>query len=353
MMLCLQEKSPGTIIWHYNRSMIKVLGLTLLFMFGVFVCGEAYAKKYVYIGFVTSKRVSYKKFVKYITVKNTDKKSIFKKSKKLNPNIKNWNSIPSNTKIIVLIPGNKLRMGRYQKMFSSLKGGAEAREKDKKKKGTYGDDGFSLSSFYTISLGSFRNEYNGSSITNTQNSPLTLGLFSSYRPYKMPFFASGSIYISQLNPAEYGQGQEISVPLEYGINAYFNYRLNIMKMVPYIGFDYERFSTFNTEELPTGVPLATRELQMGYLTIGGFYGFSIFGLPAGSKISVSTVMMSKASRDSLVSNEDFTGFKYILYFTINVFEGFAAQCFFKQHLLSGPTKLTITRYGVGFGYRFF
>ena len=121
-----------------------------------------------------------------------------------------------------------------------------------------------------------------------------------------------------------------------------------------MGVDFESFSTFNTDELevdPT-IGLDVRTHQFLYGTVGVFANTKIFNRPGIFKASFSNIFTSSSSRNSTVSTESFNGQKFILFFGTNIWRKWGASILYKQHMMKGPTDLTISRVGLGISYRF-
>lgn len=213
---------------------------------------------------------------------------------------------------------------------------------------------YNLFAFYTLSEGTFSEKIKstGTTLKSTQNSPLTLGVGITLYPHKKPYFYSYSIYISKLRSASSSLGGETDVPLEVGVNGYYNRPIKDWWAIPYGGIDYERISTFNTDEVILGKSLKTRQHNIYYLTAGFSKGFTIDKTVFLFKVSASKSVISNATEPSLFSEEEFTGYKYIFYLNFKVFKNVLYHLIYKQHFLDGPTELEIKRFGIGVGYSF-
>ena len=208
-----------------------------------------------------------------------------------------------------------------------------------------------LSAFYTMSRGTFSESADGASIASTQDSPLTLGSAYVYQ-FKQKSSVSGSMYVSQLDGSIYN-GETITIPPEYGLNAYYNHTFQDFPVVPYIGLDHERFSTYNTDELPLGYTLKTREHNITYLTLGAYKSFKIKRKNLLLKASLSKSIHSFSAPESLVTPEAFGGFKLIFYSSLDLSRRWSLHFLYKVHKLSGPTELSIHRMGLGVAFRIF
>lgn len=214
-------------------------------------------------------------------------------------------------------------------------------------------NGWNHSLFYALSRGSLQEGIPDSDITteSNQDSPLTLG-FSTFKKLPNNFHYSGSLYLSKLDGGLSNRNESVSLPLEYGLNSYAGYQLENWPLGIYTGLDYERFSSYNTEELPSGEPLAIRAHTLTFLTVGASNRFEAFGKQFLAKASFSRSIMSSQSRPSKVNPKEFEGTKFILYLNVKAGKDWFYHGFYKQHDLEGATSLHISRVGFGFGYTF-
>ena len=213
--------------------------------------------------------------------------------------------------------------------------------------------------FYAFSFGNFTEKVGGASLESSQNSPITLGV-SAFQKISKDFSFSGSIYVSKLlsgvsNTPEFSrEADNVTIPLEYGLTSYIEYRELYMDIKPYAGIDIESFSTFNLDELKDDPnrKLDVRTHRFFYTTIGALTLTKIFKRPTLIKASLSATILSGSSRQSLVSDEDFTGMKFMFFFATKIKNRWGASFLYKQHVLDGPTELTVSRSAVGISYRF-
>jgi hypothetical protein len=216
---------------------------------------------------------------------------------------------------------------------------------------------YHLSLFYMGSAGTFREtatQFNNISATSQQNSPLSIG--ASFSRLREDYSYSGSVYLSYLNPGTTdfsGVRQEVDIPLEWGGNIYYKNKRNRFFAPVYYGFDIEKFSSFNTDELVLGDELDTREHMIMYATVGYDYLTTIndnFLLLRGS---AARSFFSRANRKSLVSDKQFTGWRFTAYANFKPKGKIFYHLLYKIHTLEGPTKLTVQRIGLGFGVAIF
>jgi hypothetical protein len=261
-----------------------------------------------------------------ITGIDIDVKAFAENLKKLNPKITDWHDLQSGTIVVV------------------------ESSRPTKKKASFGF-------FYTASQGNF-SEVVRSTSTNidfSQTSPITLGVMSQFQFKGSSSVLPASIYLSKLNASPItgieNSGSTFSVPMEIGGNIYYQYSLSSMPLAPYAGLDFEKFTTFNAAELESGAALATRQNSLLYGTIGAGYNFTVGKYRLHVKASYSKTINS--STTSVNSADRFTGSRQMLYFNIKQDGPFLMHVFYKHHNLSGPTDLTVNRFGVGFGYFIF
>jgi hypothetical protein len=209
-----------------------------------------------------------------------------------------------------------------------------------------------LNVFYTASQGDFTQESSTLRVTSTQNSPFTLGIAATQRS-DSNYSYSESFYISRLEGAVSSTQEEVTIPMEWGANLYVNYLITGIELDVYGGFDLERFSTFNVDELPTGQPLTTIEHTLYYATFGISKAFKAFNQNMFFKLSYSSSLSSSSSRQSLTSNEAVAGSKMIFFLSWKFSESWSAHLLYKKHSLTGPTTLSISRTGLGVAYHFF
>jgi len=208
-----------------------------------------------------------------------------------------------------------------------------------------------LSTFFTMSKGTFEETSDGAAISSTQDSPFTLGGAYTYQ-FNEKSSVSGSMYVSQLDGSIYN-GETITIPPEYGLNAYYNHTFHDFPVVPYIGLDHERFSTYNTDELSLGYTLKTREHNITYLTLGAYKSLKLKRKNLLLKASLSKSIHSFSAPESLVTPETFGGFKLIFYSSLDLSRRWSLHFLYKVHKLSGPTELSIHRMGLGVAFRIF
>ena len=294
-----------------------------------------------------------------------DKDRYFEKIKDWNPSLSDSSSLAIGERVYVEIPYRVFLMPRkYPESIPPSLASQESLKREtasektiiaaiKKNDKEDKEKSWNYSLFYAFSKGSFQENILNSDITTTssQDSPFTLG-FSTYKKINYDFNYSGSLYISKLDNSISDLGESISIPWEYGLNSYIGYQRANWPVEIYTGLDYESFSSYNTEELPFGESLSTREHALTFMTFGVAKKFSWFNKQFLAKASYSQSIISSQSRPSLVNPEEFSGSKFILYLNMKASKKWFYHGFYKQHDLEGATALHIARMGVGFGYVF-
>ncbi|EPZ51750.1 hypothetical protein M902_1889 [Bacteriovorax sp. BAL6_X] len=214
---------------------------------------------------------------------------------------------------------------------------------------------FRSSVFYMASYGKF-SQANPSyaDVSFLQNSPVSLGLSSAYYPKDSSYNISGSLYYSYLTTAEIDNytSDEVKVDPEIGGNIYFSYRLQSPAISLYAGFDFEKFNTFNLENLQKNDLVTFDTNEVLYLTVGASRSIEVLGHRIFTKLSYSQSLSSQRSISlaNAENTQSFTGSKILLYLFKNVGNNFFAHSLIKYHWMSGPSDITTLRVGLGFGY---
>lgn len=214
---------------------------------------------------------------------------------------------------------------------------------------------WSLFGFYTASKGDFSESLKSSPITINfeQNSPYTIGLGSTYKFGDAPWLISNSGYISALSASSVGNNNtSIDIPEEIGVTLYGERTFTGWLNGVYAGFDFERFSTFNVEQLESGEDLRVREHQMFFVTLGltKFLPTKIGNFLF--KTSYSRVV-SSSIKSQTTGVDAFEGNKFIVYANYKPFKKLLFHLLYKQHDLDGGVSdLEVKRLGVGIGWSF-
>ena len=125
------------------------------------------------------------------------------------------------------------------------------------------------------------------------------------------------------------------------------------KISAFVGYDYERFSSFNTEEVVDGNDLIVRDNQVHFFTAGVSKLFTIWDRYYFVKVSGSQSISATSTPASSISDEKLAGTRWQLYMNTKLTNSVLGHVIIKSHSLQGPTSLNIFRVGFGLGYRFF
>lgn len=341
--------------------MKKFIVLTFtIFLFCI--SSNTLAKKYYRMSYIVRTGDSFasifKRFVKpgSIVHAQTD---MTQKTQKANPHIENWADLEPGTKLTLLISAELMDVKRYKKYEKKVKKKLSKMKKKKEKavaKTKSGANGIKLSAFYMGSLGKFSQVSNeGTTINFFQNSPVSVGLASSYYPAGKKYSYAASIYYSTLKAAASNVSTgEVSVPGEFGGNLYFEYRLKKINSTLYAGFDYETFSTFNMGAVNKSAILLVDKNSVTYFTLGISRLLKIRSYKLFTKFSLSKSITSSQTVNSLGVDPGvgYDGYKAMIYLNYKISKKFYLHSLFKMHKMSGPDELTTTRIGLGFGYIF-
>ena len=209
---------------------------------------------------------------------------------------------------------------------------------------------YSLFGFITTSAGTFSEKFSSVTVTSKQNSPITFGIggnlpFDNERIWSL----NSSLYLSYLTGQTTNRAENIDIDPEIGVNLYLQYTFpkNSLYSI-YSGIDVERFSTFNTDDLLSGASIETREQLLSFATIGFNRLFMPGGKPFLFKISYSFGITGSSNE----AGKEFKGDKYLIYLNYKIFSKINLHFLSKFHSLTGPTDLSITRYGAGIGWSF-
>jgi hypothetical protein len=213
----------------------------------------------------------------------------------------------------------------------------------------------SLYGFYSTSFGNLYDtvKSSGNQAKIDQNSPYTFGFGGTYLLDPGRWW-SYSFYLSQISATTDNQtSAELSIPRETGLTFYYNMDFPFPGLSLYLGFDNERFSSFNVEEYENGANLGFRNHSITYLTLGFSKYLKVFERMFLIKGSYSLTFWSTVVGPQGENETEYTGRKTIFHMTYFWKKKWTIHAFFKNHELSGTTNLEVYRYGAGVGYTFF
>lgn len=276
-----------------------------------------------------------------------------------NPHVKNWASIPKNTEIYIDYPYPPYPAPELSIRNENSDAELITTELEEK----HGANDFSanrlkLFSTITASQGNFQDTLisGASEIKSQQNSPITLGAAASYSLDSEGGMLNASIYSSFFKASNISGNTDlatnsVTVPNEWGINLYRQYRISSFDTAFYFGVDYEKFSSFNTiDYIQAAAELAINSNTILLATAGFGQTFSLDNFSLLTKISASKVFSSSSSAGD--SNK-YLGERYLFFASLHGASKFSYNFLYKKHMLRGPTQLNVNRIGVGISYEIF
>lgn len=301
-----------------------------------------------------------KKFVKDLSIINA-KTPLVSKIKANNPQIKNWYNLPPNTVIELYISPDFMDFEKYRPYAANtLK---KIAEEEKSKKGQSYPAGLKGSIFYMGSLGTFTQKSSDTEVNFKQNSPLSLGTSFTYYPKDKLYSYSASLYASYiLASANSLTSDKVSIPPEIGGNLYGEYRFLKNNITLYAGPDYESFSTFNLNALQTVNKVYVDRVGATYFTLGIAKSISVFNKQFFTKLSASRSLVTfyqnnapQSSIDSTLPSDagTYSGYRFLFYLNYKLNDKIYLHSLLKYHTMTGPSQLSTTRIGLGFGYILF
>lgn len=297
----------------------------------------------------------FKRFVNLDSV--IDKNSqMTQKTFKENPHVEDWRKLEVGTVLNLYIDYEYMNLNKYkaylqeQKMaFNRVKNFG-----DENTLSNYLPQGLKASVFYMASQGRFdQKKENVANVVFYQNSPVTLGTSLSFYPKNSFWSFSGSAYASYLIAASNNlDDKDVKVPPEIGATFYNEYRFENLNFTAHFGVDYEQFSTFNMGGIDQDRRVLLDKNTAVYATVGASKLIHILGSPFYTKLSISKSVTSSITPNSegLKSSGAYDGYKVMWYLNKKITERLYLHSLVKYHSMEGPSQLTTTRIGLGFGY---
>lgn len=261
-----------------------------------------------------------------------------------NPHVSNWKHLVRGTKIFVESPSLPLSSGEVPPNYYSVPHYLPIGIFEKPK----------LAFLFTSSMGNFQETLltpEGGNIASTQNSPYSLGLAGAADFINSENYISASAYWSKLT-ATISSGDvpypaELVVPSEFGFNTYFNrpFTYNDISFSYYGGIDFESFPTFNTIQFVNREDLGFNQNRIIYGTIGGEQVGYWKNHQVNFKLSFAKSLLSGTS--SIDTNDRFSGYRVMFFTNYKISDRLNCHFLYKLHMLSGPTDLTVNRFGIG------
>jgi hypothetical protein len=300
-----------------------------------------------------------KKFVKDNSIINAKTPTV-KKIIKNNPNIKDWSKIQPDNLIELFISDDLIDMKKYAP-FEEKELRRISKEVDSQKTPNY-LNGFKSSVFYLGSVGVFTQKTAEIAEVNfKQNSPITLGTTFAHYPEGKLYSTSFSMYFSKLLASGNSlSNDQISIPLETGVNLFEEYRWVKKNITIYAGPDFEYFSTFNMKGIEHDQKIYVDRVGVMYLTAGIARSLNLGKEQFFLKTSISKSLYStyrsgapQSSINTVDSGEKYSGYKMLFYLNYKFNNKLYFHSLLKYHSMTGPSELTTFRVGVGFGYILF
>ena len=273
-----------------------------------------------------------------------------------NPLLKSRRKVTRKDKLYIEVPYRSIKRKRYKVAEINYMGrdgsrlpAGKIQYKRKRRTKKMMDYNSFLTAFYTFSKGNFEESSGGITTTTSQDSPITFGVAGRYI-FNKKFTLSSSMYFSKLDPAAVNDDTSVNLPLEIGATTHIDYTK--YSYMPFFGFDYEKFATFNTDELGSGEELRIREHTLIYASVGFSKTFNLRSRKFFMKVGLSQSISSESAQKSIISDDVFTGNKIIFYLNTAINKNVSSHLLIKRHNLTGPTELAITRIGLGLGYNF-
>ncbi|WP_408095757.1 hypothetical protein ACJVC5_11990 [Peredibacter sp. HCB2-198] len=344
--------------------MKQFLLLTLALLLSTLAIGqEEQTKKMYKLKYLVEQNDTLAKIYKRFVYPNsiiTKQTPMTQRTFKGNPEVKDWNKLEPGSMIDLYIQYEYLDMSKYQAyidgMKVNLKKAAAQNETENSGPG-FLPEGLKASIFYMASYGKFTQKDPATAeVEFYQNSPVTLGLSSSYYPKQSLWSFQASAYASYLlASANNLDDKNVKVDPELGLTFYPEYRFVKQNFTGYFGVDYERFSTFNMGGIQQDRTILLDSNTVLYGTVGFSKLVHVFKTPFFTKLSFSHSIVSKNDPNSkgIKNTDDYTGYKILWYVNKKFTERLYLHTLFKYHVMDGPSELKTLRLGIGFGYILF
>lgn len=344
----------------------------LFFVFFLFFSANSLANKdLVGIFYRTNDKESLADILKNFNIPDSvsyGKSDFYKKVTNWNPHIQNFAAISPGEKVLIVMPKNfydrnppvnfdVVEVSQKEKIKipnpTVLIIGLQKKKTAKVDRVNNQDESHHLTLFYMASIGSFSETLNSVDmiVSSNQNSPISLGAFWSNQFSDTDHRLESSLYLSKLSATSSGS-ESIDPPLEFGFNFYNQFPILKKRINFYWGGDFEKFSTINTEEIANGGVAKTYGQNIFYGTVGFSKAFN-FSKPLMLRFSLSQSLFSSSESVSSTNESTYSGQRLTLFLSYQLYQQFSVNLLYKKHILSGPTELSIDRFGLGFSYQLF
>lgn len=274
---------------------------------------------------------------------------------KKNPQVKDWRNLKTGQKIYIYLDPKFIdakKVNKFRKKVKKVAKKIKKKVKKRKKK----NEVKKYSVFYMASIGQFSQKNSSlAEIDFNQNSPVTFGTMYTHFPKNGNYTIATSAYFSYLLAASTNtEDDNVDLPLEIGLNAYYQHPIAGGTTYLYGGFDFEKFNTFNLEGVEQEEKIFFDENQIFFLTAGFSKTFAMFNRKFLFKGSFSQSLVSSRtsgySGDS--STDAYSGYKVMGFLLSKMTKDFFLSTLVKYHGLTGPSEVGVLRMGIGCGYLF-
>lgn len=210
--------------------------------------------------------------------------------------------------------------------------------------------------YYMASYGLFEQTSSDVKANFKQNSLLSFGLTGAMYLRDSNLSFNGNFRYLKIDAGSNSLDlSKVEIPAEYNASLLTEYELSKYRFVVFGGFEYETFSTFNTQGLVDTGSVFVDKSKVTYLTLGLSKRFSIKSRDIFIKTSLATTLTSDrdVSYSGAVNKEEFTGYKFMLYSYVPLNYQWYINGLLRVHRMSGPSDMNTVRFGLGVGYIIF
>jgi hypothetical protein len=193
-------------------------------------------------------------------------------------------------------------------------------------------------------------------ISSIQSSPYTLELASNTYFINSDNHLDLNAYWSKLNPVTLSVSNSAvttrSISSEYGIYSHLGHQFSSSFRLSYFGgVDFENFSTYNLIPFLAGAEFDFVQNKLLSATIGLEQVSYFNDHQINFKLSLARSLSSTTS--SANSTDRYAGYRINFFTNYHLFNRTYCHFIYKRYQLTGPTDLTINRYGIGLSLTLF
>lgn len=214
-----------------------------------------------------------------------------------------------------------------------------------------------LRAYYLFTAGSFDQQNNeGVRADTQQSSPATFGVQGVVQPFSRTALVYGG-RVGQMGKLEIGESEELDLPLEFSVHTGLGLPYQAFTdsvLIPFLTLDYLQTSTFNISELNLGFEPEAINHSFIFASAGLDIEGRAFRRAFHLKMSYGVSISSTPEQSSNFEREPFKGSKLDLLLSIQGQKDWSFYLMARSlSLTSNNESLSLTRLGVGLGYRFF